>query len=144
MGTTLVVAAIVIAAVVVRTAVAELREPGSGRRQWSFLTDSRALTAGGGAGLAGPAAAELEDLRLAAFHRAYEEEWHVGRGEAIAFAGRLQLVLLGGSRQTDHFKQGHSGIADENLAGKLEEAGATVVIADMRALKAAVTQLRGY
>ncbi|MCX4717752.1 hypothetical protein ACFWB2_39625 [Streptomyces virginiae] len=46
MGTTLVVAAIVIAAVVVRTAVAELREPGSGRRQWSFLTDSRALTAG--------------------------------------------------------------------------------------------------
>ncbi|MFI5666305.1 hypothetical protein [Streptomyces sp. NPDC051704] len=46
MGTTLVVAAIVIAAVVVRTAVAELREPGSGRRQWSFLSDSRALSAG--------------------------------------------------------------------------------------------------
>ena len=34
--------------------------------------------------------------------------------------------------------------ADENLAGKLAEAGAATVIADMRALKAAVTELRGH
>ncbi|WP_229907285.1 hypothetical protein [Streptomyces vinaceus] len=46
MGATLVVAAIVIAALVVRSALAELREPGSGRRQWMFLTDRRAVSAG--------------------------------------------------------------------------------------------------
>jgi hypothetical protein len=34
--------------------------------------------------------------------------------------------------------------AAEDLPRKLEEAGATTVITDMRALKAAVTQLRGY
>ncbi|MEV6578640.1 hypothetical protein AB0M92_10835 [Streptomyces sp. NPDC051582] len=46
MGATLLVAAMVIAALVVRTALAELREPGSGRRQWMFLTDRRAVSAG--------------------------------------------------------------------------------------------------
>ncbi|MFE3582047.1 hypothetical protein [Streptomyces vinaceus] len=46
MGATLLVAAIVIAALVVRSALAELGEPGTGRRQWMFLTDRRALSAG--------------------------------------------------------------------------------------------------
>lgn len=35
-----------IALLVVRTAVYELREPDSGRRQWDFLRDRRALAAG--------------------------------------------------------------------------------------------------
>ncbi|MFE2876163.1 hypothetical protein ACFXG6_05870 [Streptomyces roseus] len=46
MGATLLVAAIVLAALVVKAAAAELREPGSGRRQWTFLTDRRAVAAG--------------------------------------------------------------------------------------------------
>ncbi|MGW6972106.1 hypothetical protein [Streptomyces sp. NPDC054952] len=46
METTLVVVAIVVAALVVKTAVAELREPGAGRVQWTFLRDVRALAAG--------------------------------------------------------------------------------------------------
>ncbi|APU42657.1 hypothetical protein [Streptomyces sp. TN58] len=44
---TLLLAAIVLAALVIRTAVEELREPGRGRARWAFLTDRRALTAGG-------------------------------------------------------------------------------------------------
>ncbi|MYT20834.1 hypothetical protein GTW69_11125 [Streptomyces sp. SID7760] len=46
MGATLLVAAIVLAALVVKAAFAELGEPGSGRRQWLFLTDRRAVAAG--------------------------------------------------------------------------------------------------
>ncbi|MFG2617312.1 hypothetical protein ACGFXC_06780 [Streptomyces sp. NPDC048507] len=46
MGTSLVVAAIVLAALVVRAALAELREPGTGGRRWQFLTDPRAVSAG--------------------------------------------------------------------------------------------------
>jgi len=42
--------AMVIAILVIRTAVHELREPGSGRRQWGFLHDRRAVTAGATAG----------------------------------------------------------------------------------------------
>ncbi|MFJ7586854.1 hypothetical protein ACIQZO_05555 [Streptomyces sp. NPDC097617] len=46
MGATLLAVTVVLAALVIRTAVAELREPGSGRRQWTFLSDRRALCAG--------------------------------------------------------------------------------------------------
>ena len=38
--------AIVVAALVIRTAVAELREPGSARTQWAFVTNARAVTTG--------------------------------------------------------------------------------------------------
>lgn len=38
--------AIVIAALVIRTALAEMRRPGSARTQWAFATNARALTAG--------------------------------------------------------------------------------------------------
>ncbi|MCX5123536.1 MULTISPECIES: hypothetical protein [unclassified Streptomyces] len=37
---------IVIAALVIRTAITELRHPGSARRQWAFATNSRAMAAG--------------------------------------------------------------------------------------------------
>ena len=37
---------IVMAALVIRTAIAEIRQPGSARQQWAFTTDSRAMTAG--------------------------------------------------------------------------------------------------
>ncbi|MER5812559.1 hypothetical protein ABT143_30975 [Streptomyces sp. NPDC002033] len=46
MGATLLAAAIVVAALVVKTALDEFREPGSGRRQWLFPTDPRAVSAG--------------------------------------------------------------------------------------------------
>ena len=51
---------------------------------------------------------------------------------AAVAAGMAAIGFVGGTH------------ADENLPGKLTEAGATVVIADMRALKATVTRLRGY
>ncbi|MFJ3921758.1 hypothetical protein [Streptomyces sp. NPDC090022] len=51
MGAALLGTAIVIAALVIRTAVAELRKPGAGRRQWDFLRDRRALAAGAGTGV---------------------------------------------------------------------------------------------
>ncbi|MFG2973869.1 hypothetical protein ACGFYY_12785 [Streptomyces sp. NPDC048331] len=51
MGASLVAAAVIAAALVIRTALAELGEPGSGRRQWTFLTDSRAASAGAVTGL---------------------------------------------------------------------------------------------
>ncbi|WP_208857944.1 hypothetical protein [Streptomyces flavidovirens] len=38
--------AIIVAALTVRTAAAELREPGSARREWAFATNASALTAG--------------------------------------------------------------------------------------------------
>ncbi|WP_327686409.1 hypothetical protein [Streptomyces sp. NBC_00467] len=38
--------AIVVAALVIRTAVAELRNPGSARTQWAFVTNTRAVTTG--------------------------------------------------------------------------------------------------
>ncbi|MFC9083314.1 hypothetical protein ACFTY7_41310 [Streptomyces sp. NPDC057062] len=38
--------AIVIAALVIKTAIGELRRPGSARRHWQFASDSRALAAG--------------------------------------------------------------------------------------------------
>jgi hypothetical protein len=44
--------AIVIAALVIRTAIGELRRPGSARRQWAFAADHRALAAGTAAALA--------------------------------------------------------------------------------------------
>ncbi|WP_327418210.1 hypothetical protein [Streptomyces sp. NBC_01233] len=37
---------IVIAALVIRTAITELRHPGSARRRWAFTTSPRAMTAG--------------------------------------------------------------------------------------------------
>ncbi|MCY0933890.1 hypothetical protein [Streptomyces sp. H34-S4] len=46
MGATLLGLAIVIAALVIRTAVTEMRDPGGGRRQWLFLRDRRALGVG--------------------------------------------------------------------------------------------------
>ncbi|MFI6144428.1 hypothetical protein [Streptomyces sp. NPDC051109] len=46
MATALISIAIVVAALVIRTAVAEIRRPGSGRRHWRFLTDPRALATG--------------------------------------------------------------------------------------------------
>lgn len=51
---------------------------------------------------------------------------------AAVAAGMTAIGFVGGS---------HAG---EDLTAKLEEAGATTTIADMRALKAAVTQTRGY
>ncbi|WP_328297337.1 hypothetical protein OG389_05550 [Streptomyces sp. NBC_00435] len=46
MSVTLLSIAIVVAALVIRTAIAEIRQPGSGRRQWKFLTNPRALATG--------------------------------------------------------------------------------------------------
>ncbi|MCY0955278.1 hypothetical protein [Streptomyces sp. H27-S2] len=46
MAATLLGLAIVVAVLVIRTAVTELREPGAGRRQWRFLREPRALAAG--------------------------------------------------------------------------------------------------
>ncbi|MEV7611952.1 hypothetical protein [Streptomyces sp. NPDC089799] len=40
-------AALVLAALTIRSAVAELRRPGSAREQWRFLRDPGALTAAG-------------------------------------------------------------------------------------------------
>ncbi|MGW7327095.1 hypothetical protein ACWGIU_00365 [Streptomyces sp. NPDC054840] len=37
---------IVIAALVIRTAITELRHPGSARRQWAFATNPRAIASG--------------------------------------------------------------------------------------------------
>ncbi|MBT2407871.1 MULTISPECIES: hypothetical protein [unclassified Streptomyces] len=51
MEPTLLVAAIVLAGLVIRTALAELREPGSARYQWAFLSDARALWTGAVIGL---------------------------------------------------------------------------------------------
>ncbi len=59
------------------------------------------------------------------------EDLPAGVSAAVA-AGMRAVGFVGGSH------------TDEGLAGKLADAGATTVIADMRALKAAVTQLRGY
>jgi HAD superfamily hydrolase (TIGR01509 family) len=59
------------------------------------------------------------------------EDSPAGVTAAVA-AGMTAVGFVGGSH------------ADENLLGKLEDAGATEVIADMRALKATVTRLRGY
>ncbi|MGW6857606.1 hypothetical protein [Streptomyces xanthophaeus] len=47
MAITLLLIAMVVAALVVRTAVAEIRRPGSGRSRWKFLTNPRALATGG-------------------------------------------------------------------------------------------------
>lgn len=38
--------AIIVAALIIKTAVGELREPGSARREWAFATNASALTAG--------------------------------------------------------------------------------------------------
>ncbi|MEU8522803.1 hypothetical protein [Streptomyces sp. NBC_01216] len=46
MDPTVMTAVIVAAALVCRAAVRELREPGAGRRAWSFVTDRRALGTG--------------------------------------------------------------------------------------------------
>lgn len=51
---------------------------------------------------------------------------------AAVTAGMAAIGFVGGSH------------ADEDLAGKLKDAGATTVIADMRTLKRAVTELRGF
>ncbi|MCB5180096.1 hypothetical protein [Streptomyces antimicrobicus] len=82
MGATLLVLAIVIAALVIRTAVAELRDPGAGRRQWRFLRDPRALAAGAGVTLV---------LALAG--------WRSGGAPALPWAvlaGVLVAFTLGG------------------------------------------------
>ncbi|MCX5175286.1 hypothetical protein [Streptomyces virginiae] len=52
MTVTVLTVSIVVAALVIRTAVAELRVPGSGRRQWGFLTDRRAWALGAGTAVA--------------------------------------------------------------------------------------------
>lgn len=44
--TSLLAPAIIIAALVIRTAVAELRHRGTAREQWAFATDRRAVAAG--------------------------------------------------------------------------------------------------
>lgn len=59
------------------------------------------------------------------------EDSPAGVTAAVA-AGMVAIGFVGG---------GHAG---EDLPGKLEQAGATCVIADMRALKAEVMRLRGY
>jgi HAD superfamily hydrolase (TIGR01509 family) len=59
------------------------------------------------------------------------EDSPAGVTAAVA-AGMTAIGFVGG---------GHAG---EDMQGKLEDAGATSVIADMRALKATVTRLRGY
>ncbi|MFF4098852.1 hypothetical protein [Streptomyces sp. NPDC001903] len=46
MAITLLSIALVVAALVIRTAVAEIRHPGSGRKHWKFLTSPRALATG--------------------------------------------------------------------------------------------------
>ncbi|WP_405442209.1 hypothetical protein OG373_33415 [Streptomyces avidinii] len=46
MAITLLGIVMVMAALVIRTAIAEIRHPGSGRSQWKFLTGPRALAAG--------------------------------------------------------------------------------------------------
>ncbi|TXS22928.1 hypothetical protein EAO71_23025 [Streptomyces sp. ms191] len=46
MDPTAMTAVIVAAALVCRAAVLELREPGTGRRAWAFVTDRRALGTG--------------------------------------------------------------------------------------------------
>ncbi|MFE0578610.1 MULTISPECIES: hypothetical protein [unclassified Streptomyces] len=46
MEPTLLLAAVVLAALVIKTAVEELGEPGRGRARWAFLRDRRALAAG--------------------------------------------------------------------------------------------------
>ncbi|MET9569548.1 hypothetical protein ACFYNW_23785 [Streptomyces virginiae] len=46
MEATVLLATVVLAALVIRTAVEELREPGRGRARWAFLKDRRALAAG--------------------------------------------------------------------------------------------------
>ncbi|WP_329113323.1 hypothetical protein [Streptomyces sp. NBC_01353] len=51
MGSAVLGVAIVIALLVIRTAVHELRVPGSGARQWAFLGEPRALAVGAFAGL---------------------------------------------------------------------------------------------
>ncbi|MCX4632171.1 hypothetical protein [Streptomyces sp. NBC_01443] len=51
MAITLLSIAIVVAALVIRTAVAEVRQPGSGRKHWRFLTNPRALATGALTGL---------------------------------------------------------------------------------------------
>ncbi|MET9378031.1 hypothetical protein ACFYV5_31610 [Streptomyces sp. NPDC003035] len=52
METSVLTAVVAAAALVCRAAVLELREPGTGRRAWAFLTDRRARGAGLGAALA--------------------------------------------------------------------------------------------
>ncbi|MCX5006737.1 hypothetical protein OHB05_29565 [Streptomyces sp. NBC_00638] len=44
--------AIMIAALVIKTAIGELRKPGSARRHWQFASDRRALAAGTAAAVA--------------------------------------------------------------------------------------------
>lgn len=46
MDGSLITPATVAALLVVRTALVEIRHPGSARRQWRFLTDRRAMAAG--------------------------------------------------------------------------------------------------
>ncbi|MEU9284829.1 hypothetical protein AB0D57_08875 [Streptomyces sp. NPDC048275] len=45
-GTSLLALAIIMAALVIKTALGELRQPGSARQQWAFSTDRYALAAG--------------------------------------------------------------------------------------------------
>ncbi|MEU3745642.1 MULTISPECIES: hypothetical protein [Streptomyces] len=72
--TALLGAAVIVALLVIRTAVHELREPGSARREWACLRDRRAVVLGtatvlvlGAVGwtFTGPAADELLPLRIA-------------------------------------------------------------------------------
>jgi hypothetical protein len=46
MGPALLTAAVVVAAWIIRTAVTELRHPGTARAEWAFLRDARALATG--------------------------------------------------------------------------------------------------
>ncbi|MER7661044.1 MULTISPECIES: hypothetical protein [unclassified Streptomyces] len=76
MGATLLAVAIVVAALVVRTALAERKEPGSGRRQWMFPADPHAVSAGAITAVALGAPAWL----------------HAG-GEGIVWAGLAGLLV---------------------------------------------------
>ncbi|WP_371575992.1 hypothetical protein [Streptomyces sp. NBC_01314] len=45
-ATSLMPVVVVIAALVIRTAIGEIRRPGSARKQWAFVASGRAMTAG--------------------------------------------------------------------------------------------------
>ncbi|GGV72443.1 hypothetical protein [Streptomyces longisporoflavus] len=76
--------AVIAAALVIKTALAEIRAPGSARREWAFVTDGEAM-------LSGAAAA----FCLGAMGWSY-----AGHG-AVAWAGLVGLLvayLIGGRR----------------------------------------------
>ncbi|KJY32228.1 MULTISPECIES: hypothetical protein [unclassified Streptomyces] len=78
MAITLLSIAMVVAALVIRTAVAEVRRPGSGRKHWRFLTNPRALATGALTGL-------LLGLLAWATAGAVAAAWAVLAGALVAY-----------------------------------------------------------